>query len=483
MINKLIEKYRNTAAPAKASAWFVISSILVKGTSFITLPVFSRILTTSEYGIVSVYQSWLATVSIITTLTLWGGVFNVGMIRFEERKYEMISSFQGLAVSITALFLILSIPVIKYLESVSGMSALLIVCMFIEIIFQVPHNLWATEQRYAYKYKAIVTISLGSAVVNPILGYLAVINAQNCKAEVRIMSALLVQIAAGAVLFVVNQYKGRRFFSWEFWKYGFRFNIVLIPHYISTQILSQSDRLMINNMCGRSDAGIYSVAYNFAMLLSLITSSINSSLTPYVYQSIKNGNNGLKKRTTAIVLFVAVITIGIICVVPELFTFLLPESYYPALKVIPPVTAAAFFFFVHPLFASIEFYYGKNKYVTVASVIGAVFNIILNYIFINIYGFMAAAYTTLFCYICFTVCHYLFMKNVLSENGRPNDIYDVHSILLISAGVLFVTLIMQILYNYILIRWAVFLTALVFGFVFRKRIMSTAKELLKKETA
>ena len=75
------------------------------------------------------------------------------------------------------------------------------------------------------------------------------------------------------------------------------------------------------------------------------------------------------------------------------------------------------------------------------------------------------------------------MKIVLRENGRPNDIYDVHSILLISAGVLFVTLIMQILYNYILIRWAVFLTALVFGFVFRKRIMSTAKELLKKETA
>lgn len=473
-----IQKYNNMSAPAKASMWFVISNVLTKGMSFITLPIFSRLLTTSEYGVVSVYQSWVATVSIITTLTLWGGVFNVGMIKYENKKNEMVSAFQGLAITITLFFLLLSIPIISFLETAFGMSKFLIICMYIEIMFQVPHYLWSTEQRYAFKYRNIVAISLISAIINPILGYIAVMSTSTNKAEARIISALVIQIVIGFVLFIRNQYKGKVFFSEEFWKYGFLFNIVLVPHYLSMQIMNQSDRLMINRMCGSGDAGIYSVAYNFAMIISLVTSAINSSLTPYVYQSMKNEDKSLKKRTTAIVLLVALLTIGIICVVPDLFYFILPESYYPALKVIPPVTAGGFFYFVHPLFASIEFYYEKNWYVTASSVIGACLNFILNYIFIQKYGFVAAAYTTLFCYICFAIIHYCFMGIVLKKNNRTNDIYNTKAIALISLVVISISILMQVLYNYSLIRWTVFIFIALIAFFYRRKIVSSLKELL-----
>lgn len=475
----MLTRYKNMSKPAKASLWFVISSILVKGMSFITLPIFSRILTTSEYGQVSVYQSWVATVSIVTTLTIWGGVFNVGMIKFEERRKEMISSFQGLAVSITLVFMFLSIPVISYIEKMFGISRFLIICMYLEIMFQVPHNLWATEQRYDYKYKAIVIISLVCAIINPLLGYLAVISTDNYKAEARIVSALVIQILIGGVLYVRNQMRGKKFFSKEFWKYGFLFNVVLIPHYISTQILNQSDRLMINQMCGSSDAGIYSVAYNFAMLLTLVTTAINSSLTPHIYQSLKSGETArLKKQTSAVALLVAVLTIAIICTVPDLFILLLPDSYYAALKVIPPVTAGAFFMFLYPLFGSIEFYYEKNWYVTISSVIGAILNIVLNYIFIGLYGFMAASYTTLFCYICYTICHYIFMCIVLKENNVKNDIYNIKAILIISAIVVIISIIMQVLYNYNYIRWSAFACIILLLVLFGTKIYRFFQELL-----
>lgn len=106
-MHELINKYKSMSKPAKASLWFVISNVMLKGISFITLPIFSRLLTTSEYGIVSVYQSWVSTISIITTLTVWGGGFNVGMVKYEERQKQLISAFQGLATTLTIICLVL----------------------------------------------------------------------------------------------------------------------------------------------------------------------------------------------------------------------------------------------------------------------------------------------------------------------------------------------------------------------------------------
>ncbi len=478
-MKKLLEKYNSLAKPIKASLWFVIANVFMKGISFITLPIFSRILTTNEYGVISVYQSWATLISILTTLTLWGGVFNVGMVKHSDRESEMISSFQGLAITITLTFLGISSLFLPSVSKLLGMSEFFVILMYIEIIVQIPLNLWITQQRYKFKYKKVIGVTIITSILNPILGYVAVIST-SYKAEARVISGLLIQVIIGAVLFFYNQSSGKKWFSREFWRFGFAFNIVLVPHYLSTQILSQSDRLMINSLCGSSDAGIYSVAFNFAMLISLVTNGINSSVTPYVFQSIKSGNTKkLYKQTTRVVLIVAILTIGLICIIPDIFTFLLPKSYQEALYVIPPVAAGAFFQFLYPLFGSVEFYYEENRYVTIASIIGAILNVGLNYIFINIFGFIAAAYTTLFCYLCFSVCHYFFMIKTLKKNKSNLQIYDMKAIVLISCFLLLSTLLIQTVYEYVAIRWTIILIV-VFAIVVKRKTFSEFAWTLKK---
>lgn len=476
------EKYDAMSKPAKASLWFVFSNVIVKGISFLTLPIFSRILTTSEYGVVSVYSSWVSLVTIVTTLTIWGGVFNVAMVKYEDRKNEILSSFQGMAMAITLLALLITIPFMSWFSGFYDMSQLLVVCMYIEVMLMVPYNLWVTAMRYEYEYRSVIFTTVIIAILNPVIGYIAVVSTNQYRAEARILSSFVIYATIGFIFFVRNWIKGKKLFSKDLWKFGFLFNVVLIPHYLSTQILNQSDRLMINKMCGSSDAGIYSVAYNFAMLLSLITGAVNSSVTPYIYKTMKSGKvENLKNRATAVVLFVAIMTLGMICFVPDIFMLLLPENYYPALKVIPPVTAAAFFLFLYPLFGSIEFYFEKNWYVTTASVIGAIMNICLNYIFIKQYGFMAAAYTTLFCYICFSICHYFFMKKILRENGITYQIYDVRSIVLISVMIVVITLGMEIFYEQRLIRWCCLLVIFVVCFFNRNKLVYTLNGIIKKD--
>lgn len=474
-INKIKQKYDELSAPVKASGWFVISNLVLQGISFITVPIFTRLLTTEQYGVVSVYQSWVSLISIISTLTIWGGVFNVCLTKYENEQAKVVSSFQGLAVTLSLILMFIACIFIKDTSSLMGISYFGVVCVFVEILGQIPYNLWATWQRYRYQYKSLVALAFIVAIVNPILGILFVTNT-NYKADARIFSGVLVQFVVGLILFSHNLYKGKKFFSRKFWKIGFTFNIVLVPHYLSTQILNQSDRLMINKLCSSSAAGIYSVAYNLAMVLSIISNGISSSLTPYIYQCLKKKDTEeLSKKVTRIVFGVAVVDLIFICVLPDVFHLLLPNSYYGAVWVMPPVAIGTFFLFLYSIFSVVEFYYEENRYVTVASVVSAVLNIILNWIFIHIYGYLAAAYTTLFCYFCCALAHYFFMKITLKKHQGELNIINRQHTLLIAGGLIIGGAIVMILYSYNIIRWSIEIGVILFAIVNRNKIVAYIK--------
>ena len=353
------------------------------------------------------------------------------------------------------------------------------VCLYVQILSQAPFLLWQGKLRFDYKYKLIVLITVVMSVLNPIFGYIAVIHTEY-KAEARIVVSTAMNLVVAIIFFVVNIKKGKTFYNKEIWKYAVKFNIVLIPHYLSMQVLSQSDRIMINNMCSSSDAGIYSVAYSFAMLLTLVTTGINSSFGPFIYKCIKAENyEKLRKSTTFLLFGIAAMTVAMICVIPDVFKLMLPESYYPAIWVIPPVAGAVFFQFLYPLFGSVEFYYEAKKYVTIASVIGAGINIVLNYIFIKLFGFIAAAYTTLFCYIMFSVFHYFAMRIVLKKQGTTARFYDMKMIILISIVLLGAVVVITMLYANTVARWCVIVVVSLLAVVMRKKIVGFIRDMKK----
>ena len=71
---------------SKAALWFTICGFVQKGISFITVPIFTRLLTTEQYGVVSIFYSWESIFIIFCTLNLFSGVFNNGMIKYENDR-------------------------------------------------------------------------------------------------------------------------------------------------------------------------------------------------------------------------------------------------------------------------------------------------------------------------------------------------------------------------------------------------------------
>ena len=74
MLNKIKKFYNNMSIATKAALWFVFCNIMQKGISTITVPLFTRLLTTAEYGTYSLYISWFNILTIVTSLNLYYGV-------------------------------------------------------------------------------------------------------------------------------------------------------------------------------------------------------------------------------------------------------------------------------------------------------------------------------------------------------------------------------------------------------------------------
>jgi len=86
LIKKLWAKYENMHAGARAAIWFAFSNVIQKGIALLTTPIFTRLLTTEQYGEYTLYQSWYQVISIIATLNLYYSVFNNGMTKYPKDR-------------------------------------------------------------------------------------------------------------------------------------------------------------------------------------------------------------------------------------------------------------------------------------------------------------------------------------------------------------------------------------------------------------
>ena len=113
--------------------------------------------------------------------------------------------------------------------------------------------------------------------------------------------------------------------------------------------------------------------------------------------------------------------------------------------------------------------------------IGAVLNVGLNYIFIKLFGFIAAAYTTLLCYVLFSVCHYFFMKRIMKTRHVDVEIYNMKAMVITSSAVIIISIVMVPLYDVFYIRWGIMLFTLVFLISKRKDVANMVRKALQNK--
>lgn len=440
----------------------------------ITTPIFTRLLDTGEYGQYSVFNSWLGILTPIVCLNLYSGVYAQGVVKFNDDRARYSSSLQGLTLTLVSIWTVVYALSSGFWNDLLSMSTFEIISMLILIWTTGAYSFWSMNEKVDFKYQRLVAVTLITSVLQPAIGVFLVINMED-KVVARILGTVVVHLAYIA-MFLSQMRKGKCFFSKKYWVYALKFNIPLLPHYLSMTILSSSDRIMISSMVGDAEAGIYSLAYSVSQIMTMFNSALLQTMEPWIYRKLNEGRAGeISKVAYPSFLLIASLNIILIVFAPEVIRIFAPPQYQEAIWVIPAVSLSVFFTFLYSFFATFEFYYEKTRFIAAATMGGAVLNIILNFIFINIFGYVAAAYTTLFSYMLYAALHYYFMRRVCKENLDDIKPYSLKFIIAIACGSLVLGFGIMMTYTNDIIRYSLILVAIVIALVFHKRLLGLVR--------
>lgn len=463
---------------AKASIAFFIASLVTKGIGYITTPLFTRLLSAEEFGQVSVYLTWLQVFGIVAMFCLSYGVFNNGMVDYPEQRDEYSFSMLMLSNVISLCFSGILLSIYPWLQKWIDMDLPLLILMCVIFIFQPAYNFWTAKQRYELKYRGTVFWTILSSLLSPIISIICILFFDNHRLYARLFGAEVALIFIYVVFYIYLGIKAKWKLNTSFWKAAFLFNLPLIPHYLSTYLLGSSNNLLISAIAGDSSAAYYSVAYSVAAVVTIVWTSINATLIPFTYEHCKTKDyKSVSNITLPILAIFATACFFLIMLAPELVAIMATSEYLEAIFVIPPTIGGIFFQVQYHIYANIIYYYKKPKYVMCASILATITNLLLNFVCISKFGYLAAGYVTMGCYLLQATIDYFAMRRVVG-----NNVYNMRLIGLLSLIVLGVSFFSNLLYGYILVRYIIIIGILIFAILFRKSIFSLLK-IMKKNNS
>lgn len=446
---RLRERYRALPVALRAGIWFAVLQYTQQALAVLTTPLFTRILTTEQYGLVSVYNTWHAVLDILFTLRLSAGIYQIQLSEHPDDRENVTSSLTVLSsfllLGVSAIFLIFRAPLASLLKLPVNMMLI----MLLDIWAQMVLAFWLTRNRFEYRYRLCLSVVLLNCLLRTGCSVTMTLLAPENPAFYKVLGNAIPETAVSLVLLAIILRRGRFCLKRSYWKEALAFNIVLMPSYLSSVLLSSSDRLMIRYLRGESEVALYSLAYSCAHLTQLSFSAINWAFTPFAYSCMRRRDYAsLRRVANLLTVFTALFTALLVCFAPEAIALLAPKQYRNALQVIPPAACGIFLTFVYSFFAHTQNFYKKKWDILLATVAGAVVNIILNWIFIPRFGYLAAAYTTVAGYAVTALLRFWRYRRII-----PEPIYNVRMFLLISLLLFAFGAVCAVLYPYPVIRY------------------------------
>lgn len=394
---------------------YLISSVAQEGLKFVSIPVFTYLLTVEDYGIINIFSSYVSIFVILLVFNLHGAVS-----RYYYEEKEDFNQFLGFSIALVgciysfsiAGFLIFQRQISTWIELPESVIPYFIPAVLMGIISSLFRQVYQPRK----ETKRIRRVSIAQTYVGFAFAVGFILLQKDELYLGRLKGDVAVLLIFGFLrMRDVLRYTSFRFkFNKEHLKYILNFSLPNIPYLLSGIIIAQFGRIMLNNTNGSEEAGLYSFAYNIATLQIMISNSLHNAWTPNYYAYMNRANyKEMDKESHLIIKLITLSAIILIMFANELGALLSPDSYHTALNAIPVILLGHFFLGILP-FNKNAIQYSKKTYITAGTTISAgILNIVLNALFIPKYGYIAAAYSTLASYAYLYIIETIISKFIL----------------------------------------------------------------------
>ena len=402
-----------------------IGKLLTNGIAFLTAPIFTRILSSGDYGKVSVYSAWCTLFSFIVGLQVDGTIANAKIRYPEEELPSYLSSVMTIAVfsfaTIFSFALLLNNFLAEFINIRKDLIFFLVVQSFASFCVKFYDSILIQFKRTDKSMYFMAFIFVLDTVLA--LLFLSIFTCE--KYISKIYGEGLPLTIIGCFLCIYILIKGKVFYRSEYWNFCLPISLPLILHSTGHLILWQSDRIMIQKLIGESETGIYSIAVLTASVLITIFLAFNNAWVPYYYEYKKrNDIESIILHSKNYMLNISAMHVVFFFVVPELFKILAPYSYWDlGLKVIPILVMTSYFRYLYLFPVNHEIYNRNTNIVAIGTFLAAIFNIFLNFFFIKIFYTIGAAYATCISSLFLFLFHLLIANNFVRNFEYPISLF------------------------------------------------------------
>ncbi len=396
---ELIRNYLSKNKLASAFIIYLIGTVLLKGIGFITTPIFTRMLSTSGYGIVSVFRTWVTFFAVFIGLQVSG---SIAIARIHKKAEQFDSYMKSIVVLSLVTATIISIVgyLFKYrLHLLLEIDEDLIPHLLVQAYGAACATLYVVYTIQTKQPKRNVIFSAIFTITTVVLSILLILNFKEDKYLGRIYGSTIIYITV--IFFVLYEFvfkqKTRVFFS--DWKYSIALGAPLIIHLLSNIIIGQSDRLFLKDLIGYEAAAIYSVAYTIGTIGMMIAEVGNNVWSPWYLDNTKASNGKeINDAAKKYVLALSGVFIIVMLVSPEIIKIMAPKEYWIGINSLIIITAGVYFQFLYRFPLAYEQFSRNLKWVAVCTISSALINMLLNYILIDLIGMIGAAIATFISY-------------------------------------------------------------------------------------
>lgn len=440
----------------QAASLSLLSTILVRAINLISIPIFSRLLTTAEYGIVDIFFSYANIFMIVLGLDTQGAVAKAKLDFRDDSDTYMSTNLLftagfacAVAVAVNLLY--------GWLRGMIGLSRFETNLMLVYGYALYVIAFRTAENNFDFQFRKNIVMTGTASVLNVLLSIVLILTVFRGRRENgRIIGATLPTAACALVVWLYICRRGKWRYNREHIRYALKFGVPLVPHNLSHIILSSADRIMIKTMISASDAGVYSLSYNLGMLLSVISEGMNQAFGPWLFRKIDRGEITDVTRAQRLYLMVyVIIAIGVMTISPEIVRLIGPEAYWDGTRIVMWVVYAVFLNFTYTLYVNIEFFYLKSNWISTGTIAAAAVNCGLNLLFLKRYGYVFGAYSTVISYAALLAFHMVIVNCVLKKRYTDNRF-----VIIVVLAMLAVTVGMNLLLAHMWLRFALGAAAL-----------------------
>ncbi len=380
-----------------------LGAIFIKSLAFFTLPIYTRIFSPSEFGVIEMF----ATIGGILSIFMTMGLDSAQSYYFMEAKNKKTRDIKEVTTSILGLRIVLGIAVIGVVSILSPFILdfafetklpiiyLLIVASSIFFANLISQSLEIF--RLLYKPWHYIALSFGQTILNiGLILYFTYI--ENMGIYGYFLGSLIASFIVMLIGWVVTRnYRYFRSLNIDLWKDFLKFGAPLVPAGFAIWFMQAGDRWFVMKILGSHDLGIYSVGAKFAMLIALAVEIFRKAWWPIAMDIMHKpeASEFIRKISFWYILLGSIGAVILALIAPYLVKFLVTEEYHESYKLIGILGWSGIFYGFY-LISELGIFKSKKTYLSIiTNFTGALLNLLLNYFLIQIFGLIGAAYATI----------------------------------------------------------------------------------------